>query len=64
MDGYHLLNEHLLLHTIILFKNDIVLIMHSSKGGAKILRLGQYVSRIIEQCIYTNYKPYLNIRKG
>ena len=33
-----------------------------SKGGAKILQgFGQYVSRILEQCVYTNYKPYLNI---
>lgn len=24
----------------------------------------QYVSRILEQCIYTNYKPYFNIKEG
>jgi hypothetical protein len=23
---------------------------------------GQYSSRILEQCMYTNYKPYLNIK--
>lgn len=34
-----------------------------SQGGAKILQgFGQYVSRILEQCIYTNYKPYFNIK--
>nr|YP_009710351.1 hypothetical protein [Ceratocystis albifundus]QFX74853.1 hypothetical protein [Ceratocystis albifundus] len=33
-----------------------------SKGGAKILQgFGQYVSRILEQSLYINYKPYLNI---
>lgn len=34
-----------------------------SQGGAKILQgFGQYVCRILEQCIYTNYKPYFNIK--
>jgi hypothetical protein len=34
-----------------------------SKGGAKLLQgFGQYVSRVLEQCIYTNYKPYFNIK--
>lgn len=34
-----------------------------SQGGVKILQgFGQYVSRILEQSIYTNYKPYLNIK--
>jgi len=34
-----------------------------SQGGVKILQgFGQYVSRILEQSIYTHYKPYLNIK--
>lgn len=34
-----------------------------SQGGAKILQgFGQYVSRVLEQCIYTNYKPFFNIK--
>lgn len=34
-----------------------------SQGAAKILQgFGQYVSRILEQCIYTNYKPFFNIK--
>lgn len=34
-----------------------------SQGGAKILQgFGQYISRILEQCIYTNYKPFFNIK--
>jgi len=34
-----------------------------SQGGVKILQgFGQYVSRILEQCVYTNYKPYFNIK--
>lgn len=34
-----------------------------SQGGAKILQgFGLYVSRILEQCIYTKYKPYFNIK--
>ena len=29
----------------------------------KILQgFGQYVSRVLEQCIYTNYKPFFNIK--
>lgn len=33
-----------------------------SKGGAKLLQgFGQYIPRLLEQCMYTNYKPYLNI---
>lgn len=34
-----------------------------SQGGVKILQgFGQYVSRVLEQSFYTNYKPYLNIK--
>lgn len=33
-----------------------------SKGGAKLLQgFGQYIPRLLEQCMYSNYKPYLNI---
>nr|QCW06942.1 hypothetical protein [Drechslerella brochopaga] len=33
-----------------------------SKGGTKLLQgFGQYISRILEQSMYTNYKPSLNI---
>lgn len=36
-----------------------------SKGGAKILQgFGQYVSCILEQGLYTNYQPYLNINNN
>ncbi len=32
-----------------------------SVGGANILQgFGQYPIRLLEQCVYTNYKPYLN----
>lgn len=33
-----------------------------SVGGTNILKgFGQYPARILEQCVYTNYKPFLNI---
>lgn len=33
-----------------------------SLGGTKILRgFGQYIARLLEQCIYSNSKPFLNM---
>lgn len=42
---------------------NINYVLSLSKGGAKILQgFGQYVSRILEQCLYTQYKPFFNIK--
>jgi hypothetical protein len=33
-----------------------------SVGGTNILKgFGQYPARVLEQCVYTNYAPFLNI---